>query len=264
VGGIEAIDPRYWLLFERARQVLGEDDRVRSVGAGGSVGAGTADRWSDLDLAIVTDPEHHDDFIREWPAWVDRITPTVFARTPIAPFIVNTITQDGLTVDFVIWSGAAAVPRPPTGCAVGMLSSARFDDIRDALEYAVAEQLRGLAGPFISLIKRGEHLKHLTGVPHLLGLLTTVFLAETGHAPPTKLWNLTYTDEQLRAVANLPAVRATADDLTAFGLGVARLIVERSRPLFQQHDLVWPADLARVAAARIHDNLGIDATDWLN
>jgi hypothetical protein len=263
MGGIEAIDPRYGPLLERARTVLSEDHRVRSVGTGGSVGAGTADRWSDLDLAIVTDPEHHDDFIREWPDWVGRITPTVFARTPIAPFIVNTITEDGLTVDFVVWSGEAPDLRPPTGYAVGTMSSIRFDNIRDALDYAVAEQLRGLAGPFISLIKRGEHLKHLTGLPHVLGLLTTVFLAETGKAPPTKLWNPTYTDEQLHAVATLPPVRATADDLIAFGLGVARLIVERGRPLFLHHDLVWPADLARVAAARIRDNLDVDTTDWL-
>ena len=264
MGGIEAVDPRYGLLLDRAREVLGADDRVRSVGAGGSVGAGTADRWSDLDLTIVTDPGRHDEFIRQWPLWVRRITPTVFARTPIAPFIVNTVTEDGLTVDFVIWSGEAPVFQQPSGYAVGMVSSTRFDDIRDALEYAVAEQLRGLAGPFISLIRRGEHLKHLTGVPHVLGLLTTVFLAETGQAPPTKLWNPTYTDEQLGAVASLPSVRATADDLTAFGLGVARLIVERGRPLFQQHDLVWPAGLARVAAARVQDNLGIDTTHWLN
>jgi hypothetical protein len=263
MGGIEAIDPRYGPLLERAREVLGDDNRVRSVAAGGSVGAGTADRWSDLDLSIVTDPEHHDDFIRDWPVWVDRITPTVFARTPIAPYIVNTITEDGLTLDFAIWSGEAPVLRPPAGYAVGIMSRTRFDDIRDALDYAVAEQLRGLAGPFISLIQRGEHLRHLTGVPHLLGLLTTVFLAETGQAPPAKLWNLTYTDEQLDAVATLPPVRATAGDLTAFALGVARLVVERGRPLFRQNDLVWPASLARVAAARIHDNLGIDTTDWL-
>jgi predicted nucleotidyltransferase len=113
MGGIEAVDPWYGPLLERAREVLGEDDRVLSVGAGGSVGAGTADPWSDLDLAIVTDPGHHDDFIREWPLWVRRITPTVFARTPIAPFIVNTITEDGLTVDFVIWSGGF---RTCSGC----------------------------------------------------------------------------------------------------------------------------------------------------
>jgi len=263
MGGIEAIDPRYRPVLEQARTVLGNDDRVRSVRLGGSVGSGTADRWSDLDIAIVTSPERYDDFISDWPTWVGQVTPTVFARTPIAPFIVNTITEDGLTVDFVVWSGDVPVFQPPAGFAVGM-SSSRFDNIVDALDYAVAEQLRGLAGPFINLLQRGEHLRHLTGVPHVLGLLTTVFLAESGRPAPAKHWNATYTEEQLRAVAALPAVRATAEDLTAFGLGVARLIVERGKPLFQQHELSWPSDLANVAAGRIRDHLGIDTTDWLN
>lgn len=84
MGGIEVIDPRYRTLFERAGEVLGGDPRVRSVAPGGSVGAGTADQWSDLDLTIVTEPGQHDGFIADWPAWVARITPTVFARTPIA------------------------------------------------------------------------------------------------------------------------------------------------------------------------------------
>jgi hypothetical protein len=208
-------------------------------------------------------PHHHDEFITDWPSWLERITPTVFARTPIAPFIINTITDEGLTLDFVIRSGEAPAFRPPTGYPVGF-SSRRFDNIRDALEYAVAEQLRGLAGPFISLIQRGEHLRHLTGVPHVLGLLNTVFLAETGETPPAKVWNQTYTEEQREAVAALPAVRATRDDLVAFNLAVANVIVDRARPLFQRHDLDWPTDLARVAAARLRGQLGIDTTDWLD
>ncbi len=263
MGGIDVIDPRYRGLFERASQVLGDDRRVRSVAADGSVGAGTADRWSDLDLSIVTEPDRHGEFISDWPNWLERITPTVFARTPIAPFIINTVTDEGLTLDLVVWSGEVPARRPPTGYPVGF-SSTRFGNVRDALEYAVAEQLRGLAGPFISLIQRGEHLRHLTGVPHVLGLLTTVFLAETGEAPPAKLWNQAYTEEQRAAVAALPAVRATRDDLIAFGLAVASLIVERARPLFRQHDLDWPARLAGVAAARLRDELGIETAGWLN
>jgi hypothetical protein len=263
MGGIDVIDPRYRVLFARVNEVLGGDHRVRSVTAGGSVGAGTADQWSDLDLAIVTDPGCHDEFLGDWPRWLERITPTVFARTPIAPFIINTVTDEGLTLDLVIWSGEAPAPRPRTGYPVGF-SAARFGDIRDALDYAVAEQLRGLAGPFISLVRRGEHLRHLTGVPHVLGLLTTVFLAETGQPPPAKAWNQTYTAEQRAAVAALPAVRATRESLVAFDLAVANLVVDRARPLFRQHDLDWPAGLARVAAARVRDGLGIETSDWLN
>ena len=125
--------------------------------------------------------EDHASLLEDWPAWLAEITPTVFARTPIAPFIVNAITDEGLTLDIAVWAGAVPEwpqPKEPT-YTVGMLAKP-FTDLGDALEYAVAEMMRGMAGPFISLVQREEHMRHLAGVPHLLGLLTTVFLAETG------------------------------------------------------------------------------------
>jgi hypothetical protein len=262
---LEAVDPRFTALHDRAVEVLSADERVRSVEVGGSVGAGTADAWSDLDLVIVTEPDHHDAFVADWPTWLAQITPTVFARTPIAPFIVNAVTDEGLTLDLSIWSGAAPVwPDPPVQFTAGMLSSAKYDEVGPALEYAVAEQLRGLAGPFLSLLQREEHLRHLSGVPHLLALLTTVFLAETGAVPPGKHWNGTYTPEQRAAVAALPPVAATRDALLAFGLGLAELLVTRARPLYERYDLTWPADLARVTATRLQDVLGVDTTAWLH
>ena len=188
----------------------------------------------------------------------------MFARTPIAPFVINTVTDEGLTLDVAVYSGQAPTFPPPTGeYSVGMLAGQRFADVADALEYAVAEQLRGLAGPFISLLQRDEHVRHLAGVPHLLGLLTTVFLAETGAPPPGKHWNRTFTEEQLAAVASLPPVRATRQDIMAFSLGLAELIVTRARPLYETYARPWPADLARVAAARLRDVLGVDASAWL-
>lgn len=268
MGGLEVVDGRYRALYERAIAVLGDDKRVAQVELSGSVGAGTADAWSDLDLYVVTRPEHHDEFLAEWPEWLGRITPTVFARTPIAPFVINAVTEDGLTLDLAVWSGqapsfpaAAADARPQY--TVGMLSNLRFDDVGAALEYAVAEQLRGMAGPFISLVQREEHVRHLAGVPHLLGLLTTVFLAETGAPPPGKHWNRTYTEEQRAAIASLPPVAATRDDLMAFGLAVARLVVERARPLYPRFGLSWPAPLAAAAGARVRDCLGVDSAGWL-
>lgn len=169
MGGIEVIDPRYRLVLERARAVLGADERVASVAVGGSVGDGTADRWSDLDLQVVAHADRYDDFLAGWPQWLAEITPTVFARTPLAPFVINAVTDDGLTLDLSVFPGEVIDFPPAEGYAVGMLSGTRFADLDGALEYAVAEQLRGMTGPFISLVQRGEHLRHLTGVPHLLG-----------------------------------------------------------------------------------------------
>lgn len=264
-GGLEIVDPRYRALYERALAVLGADERVLAVELSGSVGEGTADPWSDLDLAVVAVPEHHQSLVDDWPTWLTAITPTVFARTPIAPFIINSVTDEGLTLDLAVWSGEAPKgPFVPTEYTVGMLSGQRFAEVGPALEYAVAEQLRGMAGPFISLVLREEHLRHLTGVPHLLGLLTTVFLAETGAPPPGKHWNRTFTEEQRAAVAALPPAGATRESIVGFGLGLAELLVTRARPLYPRYGLEWPSALATTTATRVHEALGLDLTSWLH
>jgi hypothetical protein len=163
-----------------------------------------------------------------------------------------------------VYAGAApAEYAGPLLYSVGLLSSERFGDIGDALEYGVEEQLRGLAGPFITLIQRHEHLRHLTGVPHVLGLLTTVFLAETGYPPPAKQWNPSFTAEQLETVAALPPVSATRDGVLFFGLAVAELVITRARPLYVRYDRRWPVELAQVAADRLEGELGLDVRGWL-
>ena len=264
MGGFDVVDPRFEPLYERAVEVLTADPRVKDVQASGSIGAGTADAWSDLDLVVITHAEHHDEFLADRDTWLTAITPVVFARTPIAPFVINTVTAEGLTFDLAVWSGEAPEwPTPPVRYTVGLLAGSPFDDIADALEYAVAEQLRGMAGPFVSLIEREEHLRHLTGVPHLLGLLTTVFLAETGAVPPGKHWNGAYTVEQRAAVAALPPVSATREGLMAFGLALAELLVTRARPLFPRYDLEWPTAFAKVVADRVQEQLGVDVHAWL-
>ncbi len=263
MGGLDVVDRRYRELYESAAAVLAADDRVERVELSGSIGTGTADQWSDLDLAVVTRPEHHDAFLADWPIWLAAITPTVFARTPIAPFIINAITADGLTLDIAVWAGQVPPYAPPSQYTVGLLSNPRFDKVGDALEYAVAEQLRGMAGPFVSLVQREEHLRHLAGIPHLLGLLTTVFLAETGAPPPGKHWNRTFTDEQRAAVAALPPVSATREGVVDFGLGLAELVITRARPLYPHYGLTWPGQLAAVVAARVRETLDLNVSSWL-
>ena len=264
MGGFDVVDPRYRLLYERAVEVLRDDPRVVGVELAGSIAAGTADAWSDLDIHVIAQPDQYDAFLSDWPSWLSAITPTVFARTPIAPFILNTLTPDGLTFDLAVFSGEAPVfPGPGSQYTVGLLSSRRFDDIAEALEYAVAEQLRSLAGPFVSHIQRDEHVRHLIGVPHILGLLTTVFLAETGSPPLAKHWNATLTAEQRDAVGALPPVSATRAGVMGFGLGLAELLVTRARPLYERYGLEWPAELCAVTAARLASHLDVDATAWL-
>jgi hypothetical protein len=101
-------------------------------------------------------------------------------------------------------------------------------------------------------------------VPHLVGLLTTVFLAETGAPPPGKHWNRTFTEEQRAAVAALPPAGATREAIMGFGLGLAELLVTRARPLYPRYALEWPSALAATAAGRVKETLGLDLTSWLH
>lgn len=119
-----------------------------------------------------------------------------------------------------------------------------------------------MAGPFISLLQREEHLRHLTGVADLVGLLTRVFVAEKGAPPPAKHWNRTLTEEQRAAAAALPPVSATREGLIDFGLALAELVLTRARPLYGRYGLEWPTALAVTVAARVHEQLGIDIRGW--
>lgn len=265
MSGFEAVDPRYEQLFARVSEVLGADERVAEVRLSGSIAAGAADAHSDLDVQVIARSGAGDSLLASWPRWLAAITPSVFARTSLAPHILNVLTDDGLPLDIVVYEGRPPPPYVgPSGYRAAHLASQPFDDLGEALDYVVAEQLRGLAGPFISLLLREEHVRHLTGVAHIVGLLTTVFVAETGAPPLGKHWNRDLTAEQRDAVAALPPVSATREGLQDFGLGLARLVVERARPLFPRYGLVWPTGLANVAAARVREHLGVETADWLH
>ena len=228
--------------------VLGSDARVKEVQVGGSIGSGSADAWSDLDIVVVTHPEQHDAFLADRDAWLSAITPTVFARTPIAPFIINTITDEGLTFDISVWADAAAGAGRHRRCATpsGCWRARQFADI------GAAARLRGgRAAP------RHERTVHQPapargappsphgrpaparpahdGVPRRDGCRTAGEALERHlHRGATRGGRRLAAGERARARASI-----------AFGLGLGELLVTRARPLYPRHDLVWPADLAR-------------------
>ncbi len=256
------IDPRYKALYERALEVLEADERVVRVEIHGSLVNGTADEWSDLDLKVIVSDLAVTPFLAEWRDWMSRITPTVLLDRPLAPFIINAVTADGLTFDVSVWAESSPDWTPPPGFAVGMMSGRRFTDYRPAVEYAVRERLRCLAGPGIRFLKRGDHLGHLGGLGHTLGLLTTVLLAEAEVVPDDARHPERYMNAAQRAVIEaLPPVTATYDSLLAFELALAEQTLTRARPLFERYGLTWPTEFEAVAAANLQRHLGV-TVDW--
>ncbi len=52
-------------VIERARVAFQRDERVVAAWLGGSFGAGTADRWSDIDLRVAVPHDAYDDFVAD-------------------------------------------------------------------------------------------------------------------------------------------------------------------------------------------------------
>lgn len=260
--GFDAIDPRYTQLHERALAVFAADERVVRVDVHGSVATDTADAWSDLDLKVIVRDADVGAVVEEWRTWLAAITPTVFAERPLAPFIINSVTPDGLTFDVSVWAQSAPEWAMPTGLQVGFLAGQRYHDYPTAVEYAVKEQLRGMAGPLIRFLKRGQHITHLMGIGHTLSLLIAVLLAETetpidGRRPADML-----NTEQRWVVANLPSVQPTLESLLTYELSIAEEVITRGRNLFTKFDLSWPTELEAVALSNVRTHLRL-SPPWL-
>src|SRR4051794_23140924 len=70
----------YRELFRRLLQGVEPDQRVRLVELSGSVGRGTADAGSDLDVVLGVEETSYDGFCGGWREWLAAVTPTVIAR----------------------------------------------------------------------------------------------------------------------------------------------------------------------------------------
>lgn len=257
MGGFEVVDPRYAELHRRALEVFEADERVVRVEVHGSLATETADQWSDLDLKVIVRKADLAAVVGQSASFIDAITPTVLADRPIAPFILNTVTVEGLTLDISFWADDAPEWALPTGLSVGMLSGRRYDNYPDAVAYAVRESLRGLAGPLIKFLQRGHHIAHFSGIGHTISLLTTVLLAEDdapidGRRPADALGTA-----QRFVIANLPAVQPTFQSLLAFEFAVADEVLTRGRKLFVQYGLEWPTAFEAVAANNLRTQLGV-------
>jgi Nucleotidyltransferase domain len=77
---LDRLPAGYRDLFARLLDVVRGDQRVAQMWLTGSLGRGTADAGSDLDIILtVADPDF-DAFSANWRTWLAQVTPTVLAR----------------------------------------------------------------------------------------------------------------------------------------------------------------------------------------
>ena len=97
----------YQRLLDRCVEVFVADDRVVALFAVGSVGRGTADASSDLDLVVaLVDQAAVEDVCAGWETFIEKITPTVYRRL-LGTQIVTVVTPSWERLDITFMPAAA-------------------------------------------------------------------------------------------------------------------------------------------------------------
>jgi hypothetical protein len=127
-------------LFEEIRQATAGDERVVAVRACGSVAAGVADGWSDLDVAVrVTGHAAGEIASSAWLSQFGRVWATDASASTVRS-VVRAVYADGRRLDLsVAATGPARVTQPP---ALNRLA-ARTTRVRFTAALAVVRAARG-------------------------------------------------------------------------------------------------------------------------
>lgn len=261
--------PAQQRMIDAAVAATEADPRVESPLLSGSLGAGTGDQWSDVDLAAGLRAGENatsvsDRYARDFGAVVD----SVHCVRPF-PGLLSVVARDWSRIDLRFMVRAelagqdaarlvrlfarpgAAVPRP----LVASPSRARFD-----VEQAAREFLR-IAGLGPGVLARGHYLVALDGMQLLRNLCSDLMLAETDHAradaSPKRL-ELLLTDDQratLRALHPLSAARASLIGTLA---ALSELFLPRARALAARRGASWPDEFEGATRAWLRESLGIE------
>ena len=90
-------------LIDRIATAVEPDQRIRALFLAGSLGSGTADRFSDVDLLAIAARESHEPLAEAWRELLGRIVPVVyFNRLPAPVPILNAISSGWLRCDLLI------------------------------------------------------------------------------------------------------------------------------------------------------------------
>jgi hypothetical protein len=238
---IAPLGPEYGALYDRLVGELRMDARVRSVDLGGSLRTGGADRWSDLDLVVRAADGAADELFGSLPSIAARAAPLVFSRAMSfadhAVFVA--VTQAWLRLDVVVHGTKGGAANAPV----------------DALRSLVEEFLRVL-GLLPAVAGRREWIVASDGAMLLRSLLVALLLAENGEPPQTgaKRLNEKLRVEQRMLVEGLPAIAARREDVLAAHAAIARVFLDRARPLTTD----WPRDFEEATLAHLQRELGLD------
>ena len=261
-AGLEPTDPRLPLLLDALCAGLASVEGVVGIAVGGSIAAGTADKFSDLDIGVIVAglaPVHVSEAIEV----VRRIVDVGHERWTIPNSILSLITTDWLRLDvlfmdvsdrlphraLVVWSDGYELPtwapRP----------SLRRDPI--LLEQTVLRVLLSL-GLVVRDVSRGDLRLGCFATEALVEELISLMYwqrdlvrgADTGiyaQLPP----------EDVAVLQSLPVAEPDHDAVVRAQVAVANEYLPRARGLADAWKAEWPQAMETATRAFLLEHLGV-------
>lgn len=253
--------------IEAATDALVEDPRVRAAWLEGSFGRGDADRYSDVDLHVLLEPETGAGFRDDAEAWLNGLRPLVLYKLMFGGAMINALTDEGLRVDIWLHEGASYAVEPDKArvltAAPGALHNKQAAPVDPAavaarLDEQMREFWRCIAMTPV-IVGRDERIVGHMGLTVEQGILVNVLLDGYGIARDAGVKKLNpFLPAPLRQSIEdaLSVPTLTPEALAAAHLALARIMQEHGPIIARRHQIEYPHALEESALNYVHRELG--------
>jgi predicted nucleotidyltransferase len=252
------------VLLDAIVTVLQHDAAIDAAWLTGSLGAGGGDRFSDVDVLVLTADAAA--AVARYAADLSAIAPTVLVNV-IYGRVVNAVTEDWRRFDLSFVQPAelgrynAARLRPlfnrtgaePPSTPVGGYRT-RPQDLA-----ALVKEFYRVLGLSVVCLGREEYVVCAMGVGLLRDMIVNLMLEENGVGPADRggalKRNPFLSPEQRSELASLSPVVATREGILAANAEHAAIFLPRARRLAAEIGMDWPTALETATAAHLQRNL---------
>jgi predicted nucleotidyltransferase len=261
---IAPLEEGYADLLAAAVEVVEADDRLVALWLGGSVGRGTADAGSDLDLLVTASEEGAESLSRQGPEVWAALDPVITIALASLPGSFAFTTRAGLRCDVVLETESALAHTPyrhriavvdPGGLAARVPGpgdeALEEEAVVAGAERVVTEFLRQSAIFPAAVVAREDWLLGRVAVANYHQLLYDLFVAANQPLPPmgVKQWSARLTGEQRRVLAALPLPAAERASVLEAMVRVREAIRSHGRAAYESLGGAWPEEVDAAIAA---------------
>jgi hypothetical protein len=258
-------------LISRLTDVLLADDRVRAAWVSGSLGRGTGDRFSDVDVLAAVSSQDLDAFVADWPKVIPKVADTVLTQKSGggATYVLNHVTPEWIRFDLVVTTVYQVADR--SGSTLRLLFD--HDDIHRLLRGRVEsapptpESISSLITEFFRVLGllpvvlgRDELFVAASGAGLLRQLTVQLLLEDAGRAGAGGALHLStrLPEEAMRTLTALPPIVAEREAAVRAHVACAELFLPVARKMAALVGTPWPAALERACFGYLRRELGLE------